>query len=82
MQPKLILVLGLIILLIIFVSQNTGIAQLKFLFWTFEMSVIILISLILLVGIILGFIISKVFDRPVIKENIPKETDPKEKDRN
>jgi uncharacterized integral membrane protein len=73
MQTKIISILSLIILVLIFISQNTGVTQLNFLFWTFEMSAILLFSFILLIGIILGLIISKLFDRTVVKNNVPTE---------
>lgn len=64
MKTKVIILLILIVLFTIFVSQNTHIIDIKFLFWAVSMSAIVLISLMMLIGVIAGFIIAKMFDRP------------------
>ena len=64
MKSKIIILLVLVILFTIFVSQNTRIVQIDFLFWSIAMSAIVLISLMMLIGVIAGFIIAKLFDRP------------------
>jgi len=77
MKAKIIIVLILIVLFTIFVSQNTEVVTVKAYFWQFPMSIIVLISLTGLLGVIFGFLIAKLFDRPkkvketpVEKENI------------
>jgi len=64
MKAKIIILLILIVLFTIFVSQNTRIVQIDFLAWSIAMSSIVLISLMMLIGVITGFIIAKIFDRP------------------
>ena len=64
MKAKIIILLILIVLFTIFVSQNMRIVQIDFLFWSIAMSAIVLISLMMLIGVIVGFIIAKLFDRP------------------
>ena len=64
MKAKVIILLILIVLFTIFVSQNTHIIQIDFLAWSIAMSAIVLISLMMLIGVITGFIIAKLFDRP------------------
>ncbi len=64
MKAKVIILLTLIVLFTIFVSQNTHIIQIDFLAWSIAMSAIVLISLMMLIGVIAGFIIAKIFDRP------------------
>ena len=64
MKTKIIILLILLVLFTIFVSQNTRIVQIDFLVWSVAMSTIVLISLMMLVGVIAGFIIAKLFDRP------------------
>ena len=64
MKVKIIILLILIVLFTIFVSQNTRIVQIDFLFWSIEMSAIVLISLMMLIGVVAGFIIAKIVDRP------------------
>lgn len=64
MKAKVIILLILIVLFTVFVTQNTHIIQIDFLVWSVAMSAIVLISLMMLVGVITGFIIAKMFDRP------------------
>jgi uncharacterized integral membrane protein len=70
MKTKIILLMILVVLFTIFVSQNTEVVTVKAYFWQFQMSIIVLISLIGLLGVIFGFIIAKLFDRaaPVKQE--------------
>jgi uncharacterized integral membrane protein len=63
MKAKVIILLILIVLFTIFVLQNTQIVQIDFLFWSVAMSAIVLISLMMLIGVIAGFIIAKLFGR-------------------
>lgn len=60
MRPKTIIFIILAIVFLIVLLQNTQIVDVQFLFWKFTMSRIILIALIMLVGLILGFIIAEV----------------------
>ena len=64
MKAKIILLMILVVLFTIFVSQNTEIVTVKAYFWQFQMSIIVLISLTGLLGVVFGFIIAKLFDRP------------------
>ncbi len=65
MKAKIIILMILVILFTIFVSQNTEVVTVHAYFWQFQMSIIVLISLIGLLGVIFGFIIAKLFNRPV-----------------
>ena len=60
MKTKTVIILVLIILFFVFLLQNTEVVQLKFLFWKMEMSRIIFFPLTLLVGIIIGYVLTKV----------------------
>ena len=82
MKAKIIILMILVILFTIFVSQNTEVVTVKAYFWQFQMSIIVLISLIGLLGVIFGFIIAKVFDRPQSgkKDELPYEKPDKEAD--
>ncbi len=60
MRPKTIIFIILAVVFLIVLLQNTQIVDVQFLFWKLTMSRIILIALIMLVGLILGFIISEV----------------------
>ena len=55
---KLHLAIGLIstIFILVFILQNTEVVTVNFLFWKLEMSRVILILVLLLVGFLLGYI--------------------------
>jgi putative membrane protein len=55
---KLHLAIGIIstIFILVFILQNTEIVTVNFLFWKMEMSRVILILVLLLVGFLLGYI--------------------------
>jgi uncharacterized integral membrane protein len=82
MKAKIIILMILVVLFTIFVSQNTEVVTVKAYFWQFQMSIIVLISLIGLLGVIFGFIIAKVFDRPQSrkKEELPHKNQDKKAD--
>jgi uncharacterized integral membrane protein len=60
MKPKFIVVLVLIALLLIILIQNTQVVTLRLFFWKVGMSQIILIPLAMVIGFVVGFIVSKV----------------------
>ncbi len=64
MKAKILILMILVVLFTIFVSQNTEVVTVRAYFWQFQMSIIVLISLIGLLGVIFGFIIARIFDRP------------------
>lgn len=57
MRPKLITGAVLVLLVLVFVFQNTDVVDLRFLFWTVSMSRVLLAMLFLIVGLILGWIL-------------------------
>lgn len=64
MKIKIMILLIVILLFAIFVFQNTHLINIDFLIWSVSMSAIVLISLVMLIGVVAGFIIAKLFDRP------------------
>jgi len=66
MRAKVIFLMVIIILFTIFVTQNTLVIPVDIFFWRVEMSVIVLISLCTFIGIMIGFILVKIFDRQKI----------------
>jgi uncharacterized integral membrane protein len=68
MKAKIIILMIIIILFTVFVSQNTNIIPLNVLFWKFEMSTIVVISISFLIGLITGFILVSMFSGPKKKE--------------
>lgn len=55
-QTKLIILIVLVILAAILVIQNTGVVTFQLFFWTISMSRIIMMSLFLLFGFVLGLL--------------------------
>ena len=60
MRPKFIVVLVLIALFLIILIQNTQVVTLRLFFWKVGMSQIILIPLTMVIGFVVGFVVSKV----------------------
>ena len=58
MKPKLIIGIVAIILFVIFLIQNTQVVTLRLYFWKLSMSQIIFISITMLIGIAVGYIIA------------------------
>jgi len=59
LKPKTIVLLILCLLFIIILLQNTEVVSFQILFWKLTMSRIILLPLVLLAGLIAGFIIGR-----------------------
>lgn len=59
MKPKLVVALVLLVLAVIFISQNTEVVKVQLFFWTLQMSRIILIAGMFIVGCIVGFLLGK-----------------------
>lgn len=56
MKPKIVAILILSIVLIVFVVQNSNVADVHLLFWTISMSMIILIFSVALIGFAIGYL--------------------------
>ena len=63
MNFKLIFSLVMTGMAVLFIIQNVTVVDMKFLFWTLSMSRALLMSLILSVGIILGWLLHSYFKR-------------------
>ncbi|MDH4220671.1 MAG: LapA family protein [Candidatus Aminicenantes bacterium] len=59
MKPKVIIILILLVLSLIFVIQNTTIVEVQLFFWKISMARIIMLSFLLLVGFIIGYLVAK-----------------------
>lgn len=57
MNAKLIAAIILIVLVLLFVVQNTNIVELRFLFWKLSMSGALLYILLLMIGSFLGWLL-------------------------
>lgn len=71
MRVKVIILMVLIVLFTIFITQNTDTVKIGVFFWQFEMSAIVLIILIGLLGVIVGFTLAKIFN--TANEKVDKE---------
>ena len=58
-RPKTIIVLALVVLCLIVLVQNTRVVDLRLLFWKTSMSQIVLMTLAILIGFVLGYIVTK-----------------------
>ena len=59
MKPKIIVILILIVICLIILVQNTQIVEFQILFWKFAMSRIIMISFVMIVGFVVGYLVAK-----------------------
>ena len=71
MKTKIIILMILVIFFTIFISQNSGDFQISVLFWKFQIPGIIMILLTCLLGIVIGFIIALIFNKPSKKKIEP-----------
>lgn len=74
-NTKLIIIAALIILAAVIIFQNTDPVSFKMLFWGFEASLIVLLILVLLIGIIIGYVITKLAGNERTKTTITDESD-------
>ena len=56
MKIKLTFIIVLILLVVIFIIQNASVVDIKVFFWTISISRILLMFILLLIGIIIGFL--------------------------
>jgi uncharacterized integral membrane protein len=59
MKPKLIIILILVLLAVIFVIQNSAMVTIELFFWSISMNQIIMICGLLLVGFLLGYLVTR-----------------------
>ena len=74
MKPKTVFVGVLIILFVILLIQNSGMAALRFYFWNIYAPQFILVCLVFCLGFLVGFLIAKKGRRE--DKNIPPRTPP------
>lgn len=63
MNYKLIISLILAGLAVIFIIQNVTVVKISFLFWSIQMSLALLMFILLVIGIVLGWIFHSYFKR-------------------
>ncbi|MFA9453005.1 MAG: LapA family protein [Candidatus Aminicenantaceae bacterium] len=59
MKPKFIIILILVLLAVIFVIQNSAMVKIELFFWSISMNQIIMILGLLLVGFLIGFLVTR-----------------------
>jgi len=59
MKPKIIVIIVLIILFLVIMIQNTEVVDIQLFLWTMSMSRIIMISFMILIGFILGYLVAR-----------------------
>ena len=59
MKPRQLLILLLALIFLVIVIQNSGVAQVRILFWTISMSLIILLLLTGLIGFAVGYMLRR-----------------------
>jgi ABC-type multidrug transport system permease subunit len=62
MKPSLIAAIVLAFLLLILVLQNTEVVTVRFFFWDFQMSRVVLILITTLIGFLCGYLVARLFD--------------------
>ena len=70
MKSKTIFIFIVIVLLGIILIQNTQIITIQLFFWKLSMSRIILISLLVIIGFIVGFLVAKLESRPKVEQKL------------
>jgi len=63
MKPKIILLIVLAIIFVILIVQNSKPIEVDILFWSINMSQVIVFFLILLIGFVGGYIVAKLENR-------------------
>jgi len=80
MRFKIILISILFLVVAIIASQNTNTTELKFLFWSIQAPLIVMIVVIFILGLVIGLIFSSNYERKKKKEEfeILKKTEEKD----
>jgi len=70
MRFKIILLSVLFLVFAIIASQNTNTTELKFLFWSVQAPLIVMIVVIFILGLVIGLIFSSNYERKKKKEKL------------
>ena len=80
MRFKIILMSILFLVFAIIASQNTNTTELKFLFWSVQAPLIVMIVVIFILGLVIGLIFSSNYERKKKKEELEIQKKTEEKD--
>ena len=64
MKAKMIVAVGLFLLILVIILQNTQVVTLRLFFWDFSLSRIVLITMTLVIGFIIGYVAAKLTSSP------------------
>jgi uncharacterized integral membrane protein len=81
MRIKIIIISALFLLFAIIASQNTITTELKFLFWSVQAPLIVMIVVIFILGLVIGLIFSSNYERKKKKEELGIQKKTAEKDK-
>jgi uncharacterized integral membrane protein len=81
MKAKVVILLIIVFLFTVFVSQNTTVITINAFLWTFQMSLIVIMSLTGLFGVLIGFIVASISQSSKRKKQKMKEEMRKEKEK-
>jgi len=70
MRLKIIIISALFLLFAIIASQNTTTTELKFLFWSVQAPLIVMIVVIFILGLVIGLIFSSNYERKKKKAEV------------
>ena len=74
MRTRLVIIFIILILFLTVIAQNTELVTIRAFFWTIEMSRIVLLSVALLVGVLIGILLARPWRRK--KAERPPKTPP------
>ncbi len=81
MRFKIILISILFLVFAIIASQNTNTTELKFLFWSVQAPLIVMIVVIFILGLVIGLIFSSNYERKKKKEELGIQKKKEQKDK-
>ena len=64
MKYKLVTVIVLVFLAVVFIVQNAAVVDIKVFFWTISISRILLMFILLIIGIVIGFLFNSYLRHP------------------
>jgi len=82
MRIKIIVISFLFLLFAIIAVQNTTATELRFIFWSIEAPLIVMIVVIFILGLVIGLIFSGNYERKKKKQELGFQSKNKEKDSN
>lgn len=70
MRAKIILLAFLFLLVAIIAVQNTTATELKFIFWSIQLPLIIMVVVVFIIGLVIGLVFSSNYERKKKKQEV------------